>query len=108
MKSVAFGLGAPRAFGGFILALILSIATMFAIGLWVSAVARTTGAAGAIGQLLLYPLLFFAGLWLPQERMGSVLTQISHLTPLGAAVHSLQSSMLGTFPSADSLLVLVG
>ena len=73
-----------------------------------AAVARTTDAAGAIGQLLLYPLLFFAGLWLPQERMGLVLGQISQLTPLGASVHALQSSMLGTFPSAESLLILVG
>lgn len=106
--TVGFGLGAPKALGGFILALVLSIAAMLAIGLWVAAVARTTGAAGAIGQLLLYPLLFFAGLWLPQERMPSVLEQVSQVTPLGASVHALQSSMLGTFPSAESLLVLVG
>ena len=40
--------------------------------------------------------------------MESVLSQVSQLTPLGASVHYLQSSMLGTFPSAESLLVLVG
>jgi ABC-2 type transport system permease protein len=85
---------------------VLTIAAMFAIGLWVSAIARTAGWAGAIGQLLFYPLLFFAGLWLPRERMASVLRDISDWTPMGAAVRSLHSSMLGTFPSAQSLLVL--
>jgi ABC-2 type transport system permease protein len=40
--------------------------------------------------------------------MPSALEQVSQLTPLGASVHALQSSMLGTFPSAESMLVLVG
>jgi len=106
--TAGFGLGAPKAAGGFTLALILTIAAMFAIGLWLSAVARTTGWASAIGQLLLYPLLFFAGLWLPQERMAPVLRHISDWSPSGASVHALQSSMQGIFPSTQSLLVMVG
>jgi ABC-2 type transport system permease protein len=106
--TAGFGLAAPKGPWGFTLALILTIATMFAIGLWVSAIARTTGGAGAIGQLFLYPLLFFAGLWVPRERMAPVLRHISDWSPLGASVHALQSSMQGTFPSAQPLLVLVG
>jgi len=105
--TAGFGLGAPKAPGGFTLALVLTVAAMFAIGLWVSAIARSTGYASVIGQLLFYPLLFFGGLWLPRERMAPVLRDISDWTPSGAAVRSLQSSMLGTFPSAQWLLVLV-
>ena len=103
--TAGFGLGAPKQPGGFILALALAIAMMFAIGLWVSAVARTTGGASALGNLLFYPLLFFAGLWLPRERMIPVLRDISDWTPLGAAVKALQSAMLGSFPPVASLLV---
>lgn len=33
---------------------------------------------------------------------------IGDWTPSGAAVHALQDSMLGTFPSAQLLLVLAG
>jgi ABC-2 type transport system permease protein len=106
--TVGFGLGAPKAPGGFALALLLTIATMFAIGLWVAAIARTTGIAGAIGQLFLYPLLFFSGVWIQRERMAPVLRHISDWSPLGAAVHALQDSMQGTFPTAQSLLVMVG
>ena len=40
-----FGLGAPRQPGGFALALVLSIAAMFAIGLWIAAIARSTNYA---------------------------------------------------------------
>jgi ABC-2 type transport system permease protein len=105
--TAGFGLGAPNAPGGFMLALALTITAMFAIGLWVSAIARSTGSASIIGQLMFYPLLFFAGLWLPREHMAPILRDISDWTPLGAAVRSLQNSMQGTFPSAQPLLVLV-
>ena len=46
--------------------LALSIAALFAIGLWVSAIARSQNVALAIGQLLLWPMLFFAGLFVPR------------------------------------------
>ena len=75
-------------------------------GLTVCAVARSAGGAIVLGQLLFYPLLFFAGLWLPRQSMAPVLRDISDWTPLGAAVRALQNSMLGVFPSAQSLLVL--
>ena len=106
--TVGFGLGAPRELGGFTLALALSIAALFAIGLWVSAIARTQNVANAIGQLLLWPMLFFAGLFFPRPSLPAVVLDIGDWTPLGAAVHALQDSMLGTFPSAQLLLVLAG
>jgi ABC-2 type transport system permease protein len=104
--TVAFGLGAPRELGGFTLALLLSIAAMFAIGLWISAIVRSANAAGGIGQLLFFPLLFFSGLFVPRALMGPVLRDIGDWTPLGASVYALQDSMHGTFPSAQPLLVL--
>ena len=106
--TAAFGLGAPRQPGGFTLALLLAIAMMFAIGLWVSAIARTAGGAGALANLLFYPLAFFAGLWLPRERMVPLLRGISDWTPLGAAVKALQDAMLGAFPPVGTLLVMAG
>lgn len=105
---VGFDLAAPGAPGGFVLSLLLGVAAVFAVGLWVSAIARTTGGALVIGQLLFYPLLFSAGLWVPQERMPSWLRDISQALPLGAMVHALQDSMQGTFPAVESLLVMVG
>jgi ABC-2 type transport system permease protein len=96
----------PRQPAGFVLALLLAIAAMFALGLWVSAIARTAAGAGGIGQLILYPSLFFAGLWIPREVMPAVLRDIGDWTPLGAAVQALQSSMKGAFPPTQSLLVM--
>jgi ABC-2 type transport system permease protein len=80
---------------------------MFAIGLWLASFARSAGVATAIGQLNLYPLLFFAGLWIPREQMTPILRDVGDWTPLGAAVQAMQTSMQGGFPSAQSLLVMV-
>lgn len=101
-----FGLGAPREPGGFTLALLLTLAAMFAIGLWIAAIARSVNAAILIGNLLFYPMLFFAGLYYPRQSMEPVLRDIGDWTPLGASVQALQDSMRGTFPTAQSLLVL--
>jgi ABC-2 type transport system permease protein len=106
--TVGFGLGAPRQPGGFTLALALSIAAMFAIGLWISAIARTQNAAQGIGQLLLWPMLFFAGMLFPRWALPAVLRDIGDWTPSGAAVQAMTDSMVGTFPSAQLLLVLAG
>ena len=107
VATTAYSLGVPKSLGGFVLAVLLTIASVFAIGLWLSAWARSGGVANGVGQLILYPLLFFAGLWVPRAQMTPVLRGIGDWTPLGAAVQALQTSMLGGFPSAKSLLVLV-
>ena len=101
-----FGLGAPRQPGGFALALVLSIAAMFAIGLWIAAIARSTNYAALMGNLMFFPMLFFAGLWFPLQEMPPVLRDIANWTPLGASVQALQDSMRGVFPSASLLLAL--
>ena len=97
----------PSQLPGFILSLALTALALFAIGLWVAAIARSAQIAGVIGSLLFYAMMFFAGLWLPQERMPAVLHDISNYTPLGAAVQALQSSMQGSSPGGRPLLVLV-
>ncbi|MCX8032491.1 MAG: ABC transporter permease [Thermoleophilia bacterium] len=103
-----FGVGAPVQVGGYALAIVLCVAEIFALGLWIAAVARSAGLANAIGQLCLYPMMFFAGLYFPREMMPSLLRHISDWTPLGAAVHAMQQSAEGSFPSLQPILVMVG
>jgi ABC-2 type transport system permease protein len=105
---VAFGLDAPKNPGALVLAIVLSIAAMFAIGLCIAAVARTGIAARAIGAAAFYPMLFFSGMWFPRELMSGALQDISNFTPLGAAVEAIQDSIQGQFPPAEPLLVLAG
>jgi len=103
---VFFHVAAPVQLGGFVLSALFATAALFAMGLVIAAIAPSERAAGVLGTVLLYPLLFFAGLWTP--KMSGTMHRISNFTPLGAAVHAMLSSMHGTFPSAEPLLVMAG
>lgn len=100
-----FGIAAPKSAGGLVLALCLSIAGVFAIGLCVSAIARPR-TAGILAALCFFPLMFFAGLFFPRAEMPRALLDVSNFTPLGAAVQAIQSALLGRFPPISPLLVL--
>jgi ABC-2 type transport system permease protein len=102
-----FGAAAPKSPAGLALSCLLAIAGLFALGLLIAAVARTSTSVNAIGRLALIPLLFFAGLWLPRALMPHILQVISDYSPLGAAVEAIQDSMQTGFPPARPLLVLV-
>jgi len=103
-----FAAPAPASYGGIVLSVLLSAAGLFPIGLMIAAIARTANAASVIGRLVFFPMMFFAGLWLPRALMPAVLLDISNYTPLGAAVQAIQSSMLQGFPPTAPLLVLAG
>jgi len=103
---IAFGAPAPKSPAGLVLSCGLAIAGLFPMGLLIASVARTPNAASVIGRLAFFPLMFFAGLWLPRALMPGVLLDVSNYTPLGAAVQAVQDSMLSGFPPAAPLLVL--
>jgi ABC-2 type transport system permease protein len=101
-----FGVAAPKSPGGLALALAASIAALFSIGLWISAIAPTEQASAGLAIAWFVPMLFFAGLWLPRAEMPKALLDISNFTPLGAAVQAIQSALLDGFPPIAPLLVL--
>ncbi len=103
---LAFGLGLPQNFLGFMLAILLTTTSLFAIGLCIAALVRTATVAQGIGGVLFFALMFFGGIWLPRPIMPAVLLNISNWIPLGASVDAIQSTMQGLFPSLHSILVL--
>ena len=102
----AFGVPLPGQPAGFVLAFGLTAAAMIGLGLLIASVARNARVAGAAGTMIFLPLMFFAGLWMPQATMPAGLRTAGDDTPLGAAVAALQHSMAGQWPSAVSLGVL--
>ncbi|WP_422647212.1 ABC transporter permease [Actinoalloteichus caeruleus] len=105
---LVFDVGLPRHLAAHLAAYLLTISAMFAVGLLVASLAPSGRSAGAIGTVLLFPNMFFAGLWIPRDSMNDVLRTISDLTPLGAAVQSLQDATAGHWPQATHVAVLLG
>jgi len=105
---IAFGVGLPGQAAGFLLALVLGGAALTAVGLLIAAVAPTARVAAGVGSLLFFPLMFFAGLWVPREALPDLLRHVSDGTPVGALVGALQQASDGAWPGAVHLLVLAG
>jgi ABC-2 type transport system permease protein len=103
---IAFDVPVPRQFAGFVLAFLLSAAALFAIGLFVAALAPSGKAGNTIGVVLFFPVMFFAGLWVPREAMPAALNRIGDFTPLGAGEQALHDAATGAWPHAGQLLVL--
>lgn len=95
---LAFDVDLPQQLPGYALVYLLSLVAMLSLGLFIAAVVRTAKAAAAAGQVLFFPILFFAGLWLPRAAMPDTLRQISDYTPLGAGVQALTDTAAGGSP----------
>ena len=104
---LAFDLPAPQRPGWFLLAFVLSCAALLSIGALLGALVPTAQTGVGAGMLLYFPMLFFAGIYLPLEIMPEGLQAFSARTPPGAAVQALSDAWAGATPTATSLLVLV-
>lgn len=105
--NVALGISVPQNLPGFLLAFVLGVSGMFMVGLLIAALAPSGRAANSIGALLFFPLLFFAGVWMPKERMPEVLGRIADFTPLSATMDALRATWEGSAPQTLDLAVLV-
>jgi len=104
--TLAFPISLPASAIWFIASFILGAASLFAIGLLIGALAPTANTGQGVGMLLYFPLLFFAGVYVPLEVMSNKIQTISSYTPAGAAVEALASSWSGNSPQTTSLFVM--
>lgn len=102
----AYDVPFPRQFGAWVITVLFASAVILAIGLFVAAIGSTARAAAAIGNVLFYPMMFFAGLWVPLPAMPETLQHVAHAFPLGAAVESFQQSALGHWPPGLALVAM--
>ena len=103
---LVFGISFPESPGWFVLSYALGAVSLLSVGLLIGAVVPTANSGQAIGMLLYFPLLFFAGVYIPLEVMPAGVRTVSGYTPSGAAVQALSASWVGEVPQTSSLLVM--
>jgi ABC-2 type transport system permease protein len=104
---IVFDVALPQQVAGYLLAYVLSAVATLAIGLLIAALAPSGKGAGAIGTILFFPVLLFAGLWFPRASMPAVMRRVSDFTPLGAGVQSLQDAASGAWPQLLHVAVML-
>lgn len=101
----AFDVPWPGSSLWFLLSFLLGVTAMFSLGLLIGALARSTTASQVLGFTLFFPMLFFAGVYVPRPMMSDGMIAASNLTPLGAAVQAMADSWAGATPDAMHLSV---
>ena len=97
---LAFGVALPRQPAEFALAAVLAALALLSLGLLLASVLPSSRGANAAEAILFFPMMFFAGLWLPVAAMPAALRHVSHATPLGAAVQAMTNALARPLASA--------
>lgn len=105
---LVFDLPFPESPGWFLLSYLLSALCLLGVGVLAGAAVPTANSGQAIGMLVYFPLLFFAGVYVPLEVMPDGVRTVSNATPSGAAVQAMSASWAGDVPQTSSLLVMAG
>jgi ABC-2 type transport system permease protein len=104
----ALGIPFPESPGWFLVSYVLGAISLLSLGLLIGSVVPTANSGQAFGMLLYFPLLFFAGVYIPLEVMPEAVRTASMYTPSGAAVQALSASWAGSVPATSSLLAMAG
>jgi hypothetical protein len=92
----------------FVLAIVLSIAEIFSLGLLVAALAPSQTAASAAAGVLFFVLLFLSGLWVQPAQVGGPLQAVMYYSPSGAAARALLDSVFNQATPLETILTMVG
>lgn len=106
--TVVFDSALPRSAGWYAVSLLLALLAAFALGALLTAVSPTTKVGQTLSTIMLFPMLFTAGVWLPVQTMSGWLHTIVAATPFGAAAEALVDSQAGRTPDLVDLAVTGG
>ena len=96
---VAFGYRMPGNVFAYLAAWLLTMISMFSIGLMVASLCRTTKSMNVATSLLYFPMLLFCGATIPAEVFPAWFRGIAKLMPLGAGIDLLKSVSMGCYDS---------
>lgn len=101
------GVPLPTSLGWWAMSFALATAAAFSIGAVIMAMCSSTRVVQTVGTVVLFPVMFTAGVWVPVQGMTGWLHDVVVLTPLGAAAEALNDSLVGRAPDLADLAVVV-
>jgi ABC-2 type transport system permease protein len=101
VANVGFGVPWPRQPLAYVVAFLLGMTSLFAIGLLVAALAPSSRVATAVAIPMFFVVMLLGGVYLPRVYLPDVLIKIGDFTPPG--VQGLQDAWLGTMPQVAPL-----
>jgi ABC-2 type transport system permease protein len=102
VANVAYGVPLPVQPVYYVVAFLLGMASLFAIGLLVAALAPSSRVATAVAIPMFFAVMFLGGVYLPRVYLPDILVKIGDFTPPG--VQGLQDAWLGSVPQVAPLL----
>ncbi|MEU7862320.1 ABC transporter permease [Nonomuraea sp. NPDC049141] len=103
---VVLGAAMPKQLPGFVLVFLLGSAALLALGLVISSIAPTGRSAPGIGSVVMFPLMFVAGMWIPREAMPDALRAVSDYSVAGPFAQALRDTWAGHAPQPLHLIVM--
>ena len=94
---VAFGYRMPGNVFAYLAVWLLTMISMFSIGLMVASLCRTTKSMNVVTSLLYFPMLLFSGATIPAEVFPAWFQAIAKLMPLGVGIDLLKSVSMGYY-----------
>ena len=94
---VFLGYRMPGNVFAYIAAWLLTMLSMFSIGLMVASLCRTTKSLNVATSLLYFPMLLFSGATIPAEVFPAWFRGIAKLMPLGVGIDLLKSVSMGCY-----------
>ena len=102
---VVFGFRMQGSVLAYIALWLLTMISMFSIGLMVAGLCRTTKSMNVATSLLYFPMLLFSGATIPLEVFPKGFQAVAKLMPLGVGIDLLKSVSMGSY---DKLAMPVG
>lgn len=99
-----FGYRMPGNVFAYIAVWLLTMISMFSIGLMVASLCRTTKSMNVVTSLLYFPMLLFSGAAIPAEVFPAGLRAVAGWMPLGVGIDVLKSVSMGCY---DKIIVPV-
>lgn len=108
---MVFGYRMEGDFLYFMGAWLLTLISMFSIGLVAAALCRTTKSLNIATSILYFPMLFFSGATIPYELFPKGLQRVADVMPLGVGIDlmkaaSIGADMKGSLPNIIILAVI--